>query len=721
MGKSCVECHNSHPDSPKRDWKVGDVRGFQAIDIPTAFASSSSMENSHSFDQIIVFFGLAFGSAFLAILFLVGRNKRAFARVNEHAENEAINARELELSNVQLEKSLGELNAILGNAADSIITISTDGTIISVNSATERMFGYQRNELMGESINLLMAADDASKHDARIANYLETGEAQIIGVGREVLAKRKSGELFPVEISIGEVAYADQRFFTGILRDVSERKEAELELRNSRETEKMLSLVASGTDNAVIITDRKGLIKWVNRGFERISGYSSDQAVGFHPGTLLQGPATDRSVTSAIAKSIDEYESFNAELINYSSTGEEYWVQIDAKPVFSEDGSFDGYIAIERDVTELKNKAIELEDAKAAAEESNQAKSRFLAMMSHEIRTPLNAIVGILGLIEDEDDQVERKKFTDTARKSSESLQTIISDILDISKLEANVLELEFETIDTSMVLNDVANVMHPRAQEKNLNFDVIISEGLPTSLTTDVARVRQILVNFVSNALKFTDHGKVTIQAYHMPTPLPTGAIRFQVDDTGVGISDEDQAKIFDEFWTKNLSLRNTSPGTGLGLAICEKLASSLGGQIGMSSQLGRGSSFWLDLPLSSEETRISKPQISDPSELPENFAGHVLIAEDNSANQMVIAAMLNKIGVTSDIVANGIEAISAVKLRSYDAIFMDVNMPEMDGITATRTIRDLGLASETPVIAMTAHVTKGDKESLVEDGLDD
>lgn len=720
MDESCVACHNRHPDSPKTDWRPGDIRGYQVVSLPPNFGANPHGGHLSSFNQIIMFFMLAFILAFIAILYLVKKNKAAFVRLQAYAQSEAKKSIELSDANSRLEKSLSELNAILENAADGIITINDHGVIVSVNRACEEIFGYNQHELIGKNIKILMVEIDSVKHDNYIKNFLSTGIGKIIGIGREVIAVRKDGEIFPVDLSIGHIQYENGGFFTGIIRDISERKTAEKDLIESQKKERLLSLVASLTDNAVIITNKIGLILWVNKGFEALSGYESHEVFGRKPGDILQGTKSDHAQKEIMSDAIIKNKSFQAELINYTKHGAEYWVQINAQPIINADGSVDGYIAIERNVTEEKKRSSEIIQAREAAEESNRSKSRFLAMMSHEIRTPLNAIIGTVSLLNEGHDETRREKFLSTAKKAAENLQSIINDILDISKLESEGLNFESTTANPVDAIRDVIEVMEPRAMEKGINLEWSHSTNMPALINTDFARLRQILINIISNAIKFTDAGQIKIKAESNINIEPAG-IRIEVSDTGIGISKEDLPHIFDEFWTKNLSVKNTAPGTGLGLAISKRLTESLGGMIGVSSCYGEGTTFWIEIPVGivDESTQLNRKLVS--VDLARQFKAHVLIAEDNSANQLVASAMLEKLGVTSDIVANGIEAIAALERRSYDIILMDLNMPEMDGIEATKIIRDRDLAGDTPIIAMTANVMEGVEDKLRAEGFND
>ncbi len=722
MGESCIDCHNTHPESPKTDWNVGDLRGYQEIVIPASFAAANQNLRTESFNYIILFFIFAFTTGLISIIFLAARNKKAFSRVQEYALLEVQKGAELEHINIQLEKSVGELNAVLDNAADAIITIDQSGRVISANAATQKIFGHEIDDLIGQNVNILMPDDHSEVHDDYLRKYKETGKGQIIGLGREVIARRADGESFPIELSIGEINLDGTKYFTGIIRDISGRKNAEAALRASLDKERLLSLVASKTDNAVIITNADGTIRWVNNGFERISGYSQAEMVGKRPGEVLQGPNSSEAAIAEMSEAIKSQRSFTAEIVNYAKTGEEYWVQIEAQPVFDDDGKLDAFIAIERDITETRRREDDLEHAREAAEQSNKSKSKFLAMMSHEIRTPLNAIIGSLSLLRDESNADDQLTFIDTAQTSAENLQTIISDILDISKLEAEVLDLEFSDVSIANVLTEVASVLEPRAKEKDIYLEWFVENDDLRAISIDVTRVRQVLINFVANAIKFTEEGGVRLRAYHSCDLAARGFFRIDVADTGVGISDNDQIHIFDEFWTKNLSVKNTAPGTGLGLAICRRLAQTMGGDVGVRSAVGSGSTFWLELPLTLAKSFPTKLNESAAgNDLPTQFTGHILLAEDNSANQLVITAMLKKLGLTCDTASNGLETLSAVKRRQYELILMDVNMPEMDGIEATRIMRQEDLIGRTPVVAITAHVMKGDRESLFEQGFND
>jgi PAS domain S-box-containing protein len=602
MSETCISCHNQTEGSPRTDWKVGDIRGYQVVSmLPDHSEYGPAIGNS--FHQIIAFFVLSFFVSSLTITYLLRKNKAAFDRVESVAESELRKGEELSKSNVMLQNSL-------------------------------------------------------------------------------------------------------------------------LELEKTREKEKMLSLVASLTDNAVIITNRDGAIRWVNDGFTRLSGYEPCEVVGREPGNLLQGPESDEAPIIEMATAISEKTGFETEILNYAKDGRQYWIQIEAQPIITTSGDFDGYIAIERDVTKERLQSTELIEAREAAEESSSAKSRFLAMMSHEIRTPLNAILGGIELMQDDDDGENRKLFLPVAREAAENLLTIVNDILDITRIEVNSSNFEKEICNIGEVIEDIRLILNQRAKEKNISLIWSEDAGAPKMIETDAPRLKQILINLVSNAIKFTDTGTVSIRASACPSFGPHGeaGMRVSVTDTGLGISEDDMKSIFDEFWTKNLSTSNSIPGTGLGLAIARRLAENLGGTIDCSSVEGVGSTFWIDLPLGNAgELLEDSSSNGDWPQKSDGFNDHLLLIEDNPANQMIARAMLEKLGVSVDIAANAENALDVLQDKSHDMILMDVNIPEMGEIASAIQVRKGNSSDEVSLVAMTARALNWDERKLRSAGFDD
>lgn len=358
---------------------------------------------------------------------------------------------------------------------------------------------------------------------------------------------------------------------------------------------------------------------------------------------------------------------------------------------------------------------------KERAEEGSRAKSEFLAMMSHEIRTPMNGVLGTIGLLQNTELTKHQLKLVGTARDSAEHLLTLINDILDFSKLEAGRIDLENIDFDLPHLIESAISMMNPRAVMKGLQMDKEIAPSVPRFMKGDPGRLRQILFNLAGNAIKFTDKGKVTLLVEAARMEDGRHFLTFKVRDTGIGIPADKIDRMFGKFSQADSSIARRFGGTGLGLAISKQLVELMGGRIGVDSIEGKGSTFWFAMPM--EE---GQPVVTEVKEIAAGPATQqslrILVAEDNQVNQMVISLMLRQLGHQVDVVINGIEACEQVLKAPYDLVLMDMQMPEMDGITATQTIRRLPQACATiPIIALTANAMEGDRERYITAGMDD
>jgi len=382
----------------------------------------------------------------------------------------------------------------------------------------------------------------------------------------------------------------------------------------------------------------------------------------------------------------------------------------------------DTNIILEKRVAERTE---ELQDAHDQALTASRAKSGFLATMSHEIRTPMNAVLGILGLLKKTPMTNEQKTLVQTGRDSGELLLTIINDILDFSKMEADRLELENSGFNIYTLLESTVGLLKSQSENKNINLELIIHPDLPNYVKGDPDRLRQILINLISNAIKFTSSGSIKVIASTASDPNVNGEFIFlcSVKDTGVGIPNEVKDILFDEFTMADQTHSRRYEGTGLGLAICKKLVLLMGGEIHLTSKVGSGSTFTFTANLeSAEHLKDEITRKHNELKLMPDPGTRILLAEDNPANQMLVKDILEDVNLHVDTVANGIEAVQAIRSRPYDIVLMDISMPEMDGMTATHKIRSLKSGqANIPIIALTAHVLSGDKERFIEAGMDD
>jgi PAS domain S-box-containing protein len=403
------------------------------------------------------------------------------------------------------------------------------------------------------------------------------------------------------------------------------------------------------------------------------------------------------------------------------SDGAYRWHLVLMIPETSTEGQVTAWLGTGTDIHDRKQVEEQMRRASEAAQEAAQVKSDFLATMSHEIRTPLNAIIGMTGLLLDTNQTPDQKDFTETVRQSSATLLSLINDILDFSKIESGKLELEAVDFDLGQIVRDCERAFLNVVQKKGIRLETKIKDGIPLNCRGDSARLQQILTNLINNAIKFTSEGKVTLQV----EMVGSGRYRFEVSDTGIGIPANAMNRLFERFSQADSSTTRRFGGTGLGLSICKGLVGRMGGKINVTSEEGRGSTFWFELPFEKGATLPAHEHVEAAAiqQGHRERIGRILIAEDNTANQKVALRAVEKFGYRAEVVGDGNEVLDALREIPYDLILMDWQMPEMDGCTATKIIRTSKTIGRTdiPIIAMTANAMKGDQEKCLECGMND
>jgi len=430
-------------------------------------------------------------------------------------------------------------------------------------------------------------------------------------------------------------------------------------------------------------------------------------------------------------------ESGQVQQFEYELTmpdGSQNWYE--ARLAACEDGNV---LAVIRDITErkrteaalaemnaqLEHALLQAQELTVAAEAASHAKSEFLASMSHEIRTPMNGVIGMTELLLGTPLSEEQRDYLKTLRSSADLLLSILSDILDIAKIEAGKMVLESAPTDLREVVEDTVKLFLPRARQKELALRAEVDEDLSPAVLADPMRLRQVLANLVNNAIKFTEQGGVVVRAELLQQEAERAWVRLSVQDTGIGIPQERLHAIFEAFTQADSSTTRRYGGTGLGLTICKRLTELMGGQIQVQSESGKGSTFWVDLPLplthAAAKPSRAETASAEPQPLPTGL--RILLVEDNEVNRKVAVRMLQKLGCEVDIAENGQQAIEKTSRQHYDIVFMDVYMPAMDGYEATRRIRQREEATDSHqvIIAMTANAMEGDRDRCLQAGMDD
>ena len=590
---------------------------------------------------------------------------------------------------------------ILDTMDEALITIDAEGIIRLINRAATVMLGRPEKDLLGRPFTMIFgegtqpvldgSASSGPVHCYELSYAHPDGGPQILSMSASSM-KDDSGSVIATVCTV---------------RNITDSKRTMEELQK-------LSQALRQSASAVTITDTEGRIEFVNPQFEKVTGYSASEVLGKHPMMFRSGihPA---EFYSDIFETLRAGHEWVGEICNRNKKGDLYWEHASIAPVLNQEGKTTHYILVNEDITERKQIEEALKKAKVAAEAANMAKSEFLANMSHEIRTPMNGIMGMTGLLLDTGLSGEQRNYAEMLRSSGELLLGLLNDILDFSKIEAGKLEIETIEFDLRNTLEETAEFMALRAHEKGLELVCRIDPGVHIFLIGDPGRLRQILVNLIGNAIKFTREGEVVIEAVTEYETDGQVAVRFNIRDTGIGIAEDKISLLFDSFQQVDASTSRKFGGSGLGLAISRRLVELMNGKIGVESIEGQGSNFWFTAVFD----KGSPPDRGDMPPLADISGVRILAVEDNAVNRIVIAEQMRSWGVRHAEAEGGLKAMEMLHAAHaggdpFRVVITDMQMPGMNGEALARAIKADPALKDTLLVMLTSSGMRGDSKRL-------
>lgn len=625
------------------------------------------------------------------------------------------------LKNIELKRMESEnrFRTLAENAPVGIFQTDVTGACTYVNKRVSEITGMPEEEMLREGWIKAIYPGDLQ----RVTTMLQEAIAESRGFKIEFRFLNETHGIRWV-ISEGVPVLDDYGVLSGYIgttHDITERKQMFQKLRDSEELYRLLS---SNTRDMVALykINESATRTFISPSVKDILGYTSEELVGVSPYENIH-PEDEMQVKEILQSVVFSGNSATLEYRMRRKDGSYVWLESHAHPFYDDNGNMTGFQSSSRDISKRKEFEASLKEAKEKAEEATRAKSLFLSMMSHEIRTPMNAIVGLTNLLLQNDPREDQYERLNLLKFSGHNLLTIINDILDFSKIEAGKLVLESININLKKLLSDTVQMLEQRAQEKNISLYMKYDSKLPEFLKGDTVRISQIVTNLLSNAIKFTERGYVELSVKSLGEEKGKYKVRFAVKDTGIGIEADKLETIFEHFTQADNDITRRFGGTGLGLTITKGLLHLMGSKIDLESVPGYGSTFSFVLTMDKGKDE----QVVEASALPGKFVNDetisVLLVEDNRINQIVALNFLQQWGVSVDIANDGFEALAMVTRKSYNMIFMDLQMPGMDGYEASRKIRamDDPYLKDVPIIALTAAAMTGMRDKVIQNGMND
>jgi two-component system, sensor histidine kinase and response regulator len=669
-----------------------------------------------------------------------GNSDKASALGEKHSKNESSPPCDSVLTRQQI--NLQDLQT-----HSAIIVTDKDRYIEWVNSSFTRITGFALEEVVGKKPSLLQGPNTDLRSILSMRKQLDTGKCFV----EEIVNYRKAGEPYWAHLEVCPLLseHGDVKGYLGLHSDITQMKRDHQVLSNFR-------TAVEESPSTIVITDLNGIIRYVNPAFERTTGYTAGEAIGQHTRMLKSG-YQNAEYYEAMWHSLREKKHWEGVFQNKRKDGSLYWEYATLSEMKNDAGEPTGYIAIKQDITRQKLSEQELvrvnrelnhttqyaEQMARKAQDASEAKSNYLAEMSHEIRTPMSGILGLADLLADTELSPEQREYLNGIRTSGEGLLALINNILDLSKIEAGRFELIENDFYLQEVVEGVVDSLRANALSKKLDLQLDCKNKIAVNVRGDARCLRQVLMNLVGNAIKFTDEGCVSIVVEITGCSSRGYQCYFGVRDTGMGIALADQKKLFQKYVQVNFNNGHHPGGTGLGLALAQEMVERMGGKMGVRSPLkedceapaaGAGSEFWFIMNLAhadsvstTEVDPVGKKPSANKSRVKHLTTGKkmkkLLVVEDNATNRLVAELMIKKLGYPVHSVGNGKEALDAVEQECYDLVLMDIQMPVMDGLEATRRVRESdGMATPrtVPIVAMTAHAMSRDRDKCLCAGMD-